>query len=195
MGNKKSTKQSKTIEDLQKASEALYYEIMMLNNCASSLSECSKNRILFSQFTVNILIESFCVHLRNLIEFFGKKKTDSDRITNEHFLPESVNVSYPYNLKKKYSGKVNNLLSHLTFHRLSYPINQKEWNLNQIANEVNEDIIQFYNKADKHLLCPKIIEYINAFQSGDKMQYNSYTCSTSDATLPSGTITKFSKES
>ena len=83
---------SKTSENLQKASEALYYEIMMLNNCASTFYECSKNQILFSQFTVNILIESFCVHLRNLIEFFGPKKDGhikkDDRIRYEDFLSE-----------------------------------------------------------------------------------------------------------
>ena len=107
---------------------------------------------------------------------------------------KNIKLEYPHKLKDKYYKKVCNLLSHLTFHRLSYSIDQKDWNLNQIASEVNQNIIQFYNKADIHFLCPKIIEYINAFQSGDKMEYNRYTCSTSDTILPSETITRFSKE-
>ena len=111
----------------------------MLNNCASAFYECLKNKILFSQFTQNILVESFCVHFRNLIEFFGQKT--KDRITHEHFL--NVKIEYSHKLKHKYWEKVNNLLSHLTFKRLTYDIDDKDWDLIQMANEVNQNIIRF----------------------------------------------------
>ena len=166
----------KTRKELQKASEAIHYELSMLNACATTLDECSKNKILFSQFTQNILIESFCVHLRNMIEFFGKKK--KGYITYQYFLPENSNIKFLHNLKRKYNTKVNNLLSHLTFHRLSYEPERKNWELEQIANEVNENFKIFSENADTGLFCAKMKIFINSLPFQDL----NLTNSTSDTT-------------
>ena len=36
-------------KEIEEASKALYYELLMLNACATTFDECSKNKILFSQ--------------------------------------------------------------------------------------------------------------------------------------------------
>ena len=166
----------KTRKELQKASEAIHYELSMLNACATTLDECSKNKILFSPFTINILIESFCVHLRNMIEFFGRKK--KDYITYQYFLPENSNITFPHNLKSKHIKKVNNLLSHITFHRLSYGPERKAWKLGQIANEVDENFKIFSKNADTDLFCAKMKIFINSLPFQDL----NLTNSTSDTT-------------
>ena len=166
----------KTRKELQKASEAIHYELSMLNACATTLDECSKNKMLFSQFTINILIESFCVHLRNMIEFFGRKKRNY--ITYKYFLPENTNITFPHDLKRIHNEKVNNLLSHITFHRLSYGPEIKVWKLGQIANEVNENFKIFSENADTSLFCAKMKIFLNSLPFQD----SNLTNSTSDTT-------------
>jgi len=152
-------KKTKSKEDLVKASKALYYEIIMLNECAK-FSQTSKNIIDLSSFLKNILIESFSVHLRNMIEFFGEEK--KDYITYKYFIASDKCVGFPHNLSKKYNTKVNNLLSHLTFARLKFKQKQKTWLLSQIANEVNENFREFFKNADSNLLCGELEDYMEA---------------------------------
>lgn len=151
-------KKNKSKEDLIKASKALYYEIMMLNECAK-FSKIFKNVIDLSSFLKNILIESFCVHLRNVIEFFGEQK--KDYITYKYFIASDKSVGFPHNLAEKYNKKVNNLLSHLTFARLKFKQKQKTWLLSQIANEVNENLREFFKNADSNLLCDEFKDIFN----------------------------------
>lgn len=169
------TRPKRTSEEIKKSSEALYYELLMLNDCATYNCECSKIKIPYLQFTQNILTESFCVHLRNLIEFFGKKQ--KDYITYHYFLPENSNVTFPHNLKEKYNEKVNNLLSHLTFHRLTYGPEEKDWKLGQITGEVNENFKKFMEKANPDLLCDKLKNFNftpNALSTAGTMSYNQF---------------------
>jgi hypothetical protein len=144
----------RTFEELKKASEALYYEILMLNECA----KFSKTfKIDISPFLNNIVIESFCVHLRNMIEFFRKEK--KDYITYKYFIASDKNAGFPHGLSEKYNKKINNLLSHLTFKCLEFDQAHSKWELCQIANEVNENFREFLNKANHSLLCDKLKNY------------------------------------
>jgi len=147
----------RTKEELIEASEALYYEIMMLNECAK-FSETFKNTIYLSQFLENILTESFCVHLRNITEFFGKEKRDY--ITYKFFMASEKSIALPHDLSGKYNAKVNNLLSHLTFARLAFKQEEKTWLLSQIANQVNENLREFFGNADHNSLCNKLENYM-----------------------------------
>jgi len=146
----------------------------MLNECAARI-QSYKNK---DTIMCNALIEAFCVHLRNLIEFSGKKR--KDYITYQYFLPENSSVTLPHNLMDKYNVKVNNLLSHLTFHRLTYGHEEKYWRLGQIANEVNENMLQFIDAADRSLLCDEIKQYSKQLESVNKVHDDSLTVSSGD---------------
>jgi len=153
-------KQIKSPDDLKKASKALYYEIKMLNESAN------KHKLLTTKNDViwNALIESFCVHLRNFIEFFGKQR--KDHITYELFT-SGKSIEFKNNLKKDYPNKVNNLLSHLTFKRLEFYGSGKDWDIQSIANEVNENIKLFLENAEADLICDELNEYINTVEKKD----------------------------
>ena len=159
------TTRQKSTEDIIKASEAFYYEIMMLNKCAK-FSEAFKNIIDISQFLENILTESFCVHLRNVIEFFGKKK--GDNITYEFFINNDKKFTFPHDLYRKYNKKVNNLLSHVTFERLKFEQKEKIWMLPLIANEINDNLREFFKNADDNLLCDKLKNYMEGMFEKEK---------------------------
>ena len=124
--------------------------------------------------TYKAIIESFCVHLRNFIEFFYRKKrwpfwTD--------FLPRGKTISLKYKLDK-YETKVNDLLSHCTYKSLNYKVIDKEWDI-QIANEINQNMFQFIDAADKSLLCDEIIKYRRQLESVSTTNDNHLTCTTS----------------
>ncbi len=158
------TRPKRTSEEIKKASEALYYEMSMLNNCAKFYEQREKELTQPQHsFLKNILIESFCVHLRNLIEFFGEKH--KGYITHQYFLPKNSNVTFPHSLKEKYNEKVNNLLSHLTFHRLTYGPEKKPWKLGQITGEVNKNFREFIKNADPNLLYEDLKKFDNYFAS------------------------------
>jgi hypothetical protein len=162
-----------------KVSKAWYYEWMMLNGCLARIKDYkNKDMIIY-----NALIEAFCVHLRNFIDFFHRK---DKRPFWTDFLPEDKNIQLSHNLDK-YSEKVNDLLSHLTYQRLKYTDLDKEWHIPDIANEVNENMFQFLDAADKSLLCDEIKEYRKQLRLGNKAQDNSYVSTTNDV-VSSGTL-------
>lgn len=162
-----------TNKDKLEASRALRYEWRMLNESAVRIPIYENKDVIIC----NALIESFCVHLRNFIEFFHRDKR-SPFWTD--FLPRDKTISLKYKLNK-YESKVNDLLSHCTYRRMNYKGTKKEWNISQIANEVNENMFQFIESADKRLLCNEIKEYLNFFKSENKPQDSSYVSTTSDA--------------
>lgn len=177
----KPSRPKKTTEELQKASEALYYEISMLNECAE-FSRVFKNIISLCPFLKNVVIESFCVHLRNMIEFFGEEK--KDYVTyNDFILPHKI-VAFRHNLSKKYNKKINNLLSHLTFERLKSDQAYSKWELCQIANEVNENFREFFKNADMILLCDNLKNDNISTSNTTKSSIDAAAISTSTAYEP-----------
>lgn len=170
-------KRTKSTNELKKASEALHYEITMLNESANKhKSLTDKNGVIR-----NALIESFCVHLRNFIEFFDVRR--NDYITYKHFTSEQ-SILFKNVLKKNYSKKVNNLLSHLTFERLGYDESKKGWDMQRIANEVNENMKLFLENARADLICDKLKKYMDTKQRQD----DKYICTTGDSIKPASLV-------
>jgi hypothetical protein len=169
-----------TEDDKRQASKALRYEWWMLNESAARIPFYeNRDRIVY-----NALVECFCVHLRNFIEFFHRKKR---RPFYRDFLPESTSFELKNKLDR-YEPKVNDLLSHCTYKRLSYTKIEKEWHITDILNEVNENMFRFLDAAKDSCLCEDIKKYRKQFLPGDKAQAGSYTSTTSDAVLPGTTL-------
>jgi len=162
-----------TQDDKREASKARKYEWWMLNESAARIS-LYENR---DRIICNALIECFCAHLRNFIDFFHRR--DKHPFWTD-FLPEGKNIQLKHKLDKKYVSKVNNLLSHCTYKRLNYTKIEKEWHIPDITNEVNENMFQLLDAADNSLLCDEIKEYQKQLRPGNKAKDNSYVSTTSD---------------
>ena len=141
-----------TIKDKLESSKALFYEWMMLNESAAKIPIFKEtDKIIYWA-----LVESFCVHLRNFIEFFHRKDKQPFHID---YLPKGENISLKHRLDKIYGEKVNDLLSHCTYKRLNYTIDEQVWDIPQIRNQINENMLYLIGKADKSLFCKEILEY------------------------------------
>ena len=167
-----------TQDDKREASQARKYEWWMLNESAARIPVYEdRDRII-----CNALIECFCGHLRNFIDFFHRR---DKRPFWTDFLPEGKNVQLKHKMDK-YEGKVNDLLSHCTYKRLNYTKTEQEWRIPDIVNEVNENMFQFLGAADKSLLCDEIKAYREQLKCVDRGQDSRLLCTTSDA-ISSGT--------
>jgi hypothetical protein len=179
------SKKPRSPDELKKASEALYYEILMLNACAETYYECLKNKILFSQFTQNILIESFCVHTRSLLEFFCAPNPLENDIFYKDFNPSAgFTPSFAINLKVT-KDNLDVCLAHLSYERINKKIN---WEMYKITNEINKNMQDFLKSVNQSLICDKLKNY---FKAETKETEDNFTCSTSDMVLPGITVTAY----
>jgi hypothetical protein len=96
----------------------LPYEVDMLRATFSYLSGGAVLRVIFNGGVVNAFIESFCIHARNLIEFFEQQSTTPKNVAgSRHFtLPSYV----PFKMRQDHAAlthKLNNQITHLTYRR------------------------------------------------------------------------------
>jgi hypothetical protein len=112
----------------------------------------------------NALVESFAIHLRNMLDFLwpDKPKRKSDWVIAADFFPSPSDW-------EKLRPEISQLLSdsrvraareiaHLTYARLAVDPEQKDWNVRQIANEVTRVVEKFIRHVPMQFLGPKCSE-------------------------------------
>jgi hypothetical protein len=105
-----------TKEGLMEAFEHhLAYEIQMLRFTNFLLSVPA-----FSKGVANALIEAFCIHARNLIDFFNQQSETpggSDYMGARHFCRKEYKSFPNGDLDTKLTGKLSQQIAHLTYNR------------------------------------------------------------------------------
>jgi hypothetical protein len=134
-------------QNLALASDHLYYEITMLRFTACQLAarqaECDEPK--------NALLESFAVHVRNLRNFFFKKKPS--------LKDEMLAIDYLDNWnppKSEYlgriEGKINAEISHLSYKRIEISPEAQNWKVDLIVAELEGVLTAFLQGVpDAHL--------------------------------------------
>jgi hypothetical protein len=129
----KSRKQ-RTVDDLQNASDHLYYEIWMLTTLADGLaSEVAGNGPI-----ANALLESFIIHVRVVIDFLYAIKQRPDDVIAEDFFdaPEQWTDMRPTlsELLSQTKSRADKKLAHLSYERLNATPENNNWQVVQIAS-------------------------------------------------------------
>ncbi len=164
-----------------KVSKAWQYEWMMLNGCLVKIKDYeNKDTVIY-----NALIEAFCVHLRNFIEFFHRR--DKRPFWADYLSGKTIPLKHKLD---KYGGKINDLLSHLTYKRLNYNELKKRWPVLKIVEEVNENMFQFIDAADKNLLCDEIKMYKKQLEYSNTIRHSRFTGTTNGAIGQSKLVSK-----
>jgi hypothetical protein len=146
-------------EKLDEVSEHLEYEVTMFFKTAILLHDLQcgvlKSEILILK---NLLIESFVIHARNLIFFLYplspnennrkyKKKDDdilaADIICVKDYWKEKY-PDRPTNLDDVYV-RTNKLAAHLTYSRIQFSKEKKDWEYLKIANTLGADLKDFFD--------------------------------------------------
>jgi hypothetical protein len=136
-------------EELQEASNALYYEISMLKYSARGLA----SDITGESTIHNSLVESFLIHARLLIEFLYKDKRYKDNVMAADFFstPEKWRKIRPEKsklLNETFEGS-HKLLAHLSYTRLQV---KKTWPYLEIAKEIEAVLNVLLQNVSEDLL-------------------------------------------
>jgi hypothetical protein len=132
----------RTDQELQHASEHVKYEIEML---AATTSFFSKSPGGTDQAAWNAYLESFVLHVRNLIDFYYPPERRKGLILAQDYSDVTKwNGSLPAMtpLLKEPKSRVNKLAGHLTYKR---PVSDKNWKWSAISAGLDQVFICFLN--------------------------------------------------
>lgn len=109
------------------------------------------------------VIESFVIHLRNLIDFFFTAPTHDDDVAAIHFCPQ-WNEAIP-NILKLARDRANKELSHLTLQRKTGLHPDKPWDVAALFQSVHQVAKKFVSKASRAKLSPEVSKWVNMSRS------------------------------
>jgi hypothetical protein len=101
----------------------------------------------------NMVFESFCIHLRNLLNFFypPNSRKPSDVYAEYYFEKDNwwkENVVPISDSLEKARFRVNKEVGHLTTERIASMIPEKEWDRSQLMGEIVPIVTLFWKNAD-----------------------------------------------
>jgi hypothetical protein len=153
-------RKQRTPDELRRISEDLHYEVQMLLGSAQGLdSETTAEGTLH-----NALVESFAIHLRNMLDFLwpDKLKRESDWVIAADFFPSPSDWEKlrPEISQQLLDSRVRAAkeIAHLTYTRPTVDPEQKDWDVRQIANEVTRVVEKFIRHVPMQFLGPKCAE-------------------------------------
>lgn len=140
-----------TKESLKKATEHLLYETGMFYQTLALLTQPRH------QFEVNLLLDSFALHSRNLFYFFypiqKSKKNPKIKFKNDDMFAFDY-IDKPGNFRrgktkkkdlKLILRKVDKQVAHLTYARNRYNLKTKSWPFIDIGKKLTKTLAAFYD--------------------------------------------------
>ena len=142
---------------LKKATEHIFYEAWMFYQTLIFLTK-SKNQI-----EVNILLDAFSIHARNLFYFlYPKKHVKPDDILVFDYIKNGKAFNMHKTKKKDLMfivRKTDKQTAHLTYARNRYNSKTKPWPFLEIGKKIHKTLDSFYNNLhDSYRSLPYIIK-------------------------------------
>ena len=150
------TRSIRSPEELQQASNHLFYEIWMFETLAQTMALGIAGR---GNVINNSLLEAFAIHVRALIGFFYSESPRKDDIIADDFFtsPNDWQKMRPQKteLLDKAKKRADKEVAHLTYTRLDITPEQKHWDFVKIYNDLQVLIKLFLNNIPTDLLGSK----------------------------------------
>ncbi len=113
----------------------------------------------------NAMVESYVIHLRNLISFLYSEKVESKDIIAADFF-EDIKVWYQKRPAisqglKKARERSHKEVVHLTTDRIAEQVPEKEWPVSKLIGEVKRLMRLFANLASPERLDPSVKELLS----------------------------------
>lgn len=138
------------------SAEHVLYEFQLLWFATQELSRLDKPSPMAS-----VLIESFGIHLRNLIDFFFTPRSKPDDVIAVDFYPGWIET-IPASLTAA-RDRLNKELSHLTLGRKTGLEPSKPWDVTGLFQEVSAIAKRFAAKAPSAKLSPEVRKWLNTW--------------------------------
>jgi hypothetical protein len=145
------------------SSDHLAYEIQMFYLLTRELTRNLSTPVPFEQR--HALLESFAVHLRNLIDFFFYKPVKDGDVTARDFFDDPAKwgagkiSATLYEAKNRASKEV----SHITIERKDSGDVDKAWKFLDLYREIRAVAHRFAVEASDNKLSPKVAKFIKQF--------------------------------
>jgi len=113
----------------------------------------------------NALVEAFAVHTRNVIDFLWLSSTNDDDVLAEDFFPspdlwQRRRSPIPPVLETA-KRRAHKQVAHLTYTRLLFSEQEKQWPFVEIAQQLQQAFAQFLKTAPPELVAPLISDATN----------------------------------
>jgi hypothetical protein len=169
-------------DELRLLSEHLCYEVEMTYSLALWLAAFAG----VDQLVHNAVLESFTIHLRQLIDFFwpsgNRRVGDNPDALAADFFEEGewdrLRPERPVVLSEAVGHKVGWGVAHLTYGRAGVTPDEKEWGFVELAEALAPAVIAFVDNVDPEKLVPEEVERMKAVAEywggrgdGGAMQY------------------------
>jgi hypothetical protein len=131
--------------ELKLVLEHIMYERNMLISIANGLSIGIAGKSPIN----NALVESFAIHVRNLVDFLWPEKPKNDHVIALDFFSDKN--KWPdirpeiSNLLKKSRIRAHKEIAHLSYDRINVTKREKAWQTIEIANEIENAFKIFYS--------------------------------------------------
>ncbi len=140
--------------------EHFYYEVSMMKLSLYIARKNFSDKIIQNN-KMNIVLEIFLLHARNLLEFFYDKNDCKKDIAHvNHFLKSGIKwkkiQTKSNSWYKSLNKKINIYLSHMNYNR-KIDIKEKEWNLLELKKDFNNIIKVFLKNIDDKYLTGNIV--------------------------------------
>ncbi|MBL8212644.1 MAG: hypothetical protein JNK87_18160 [Bryobacterales bacterium] len=129
--------------------EHLMYELWMLLETRNQLKRPGAE----VGFYNNLLVNSWGLALRNILDFFFCSAQDDD-VVARHYVP-TWQVPMPPSLREAKS-RTNKELAHLTTKRIAGTPDHKAWDVDAISDELRLTVREFLRQADPGRLHPDV---------------------------------------
>jgi hypothetical protein len=136
------------------SSEHLMHELSMLWELAEMLPGRAPGT------ETSALLESFAIHLRNLIEFFYYPKKGEYVRAQDFFEDPGKWSPKLMSDTEKLLDRANNEVSHLTVRRISGSPPEKQWNTTHMLKQIESIAKEFAAKACDKKLDPRVREFL-----------------------------------
>jgi hypothetical protein len=128
-----------SITEIQKSGEHIFYEIMMMQGCATVLG----HGIFESGIVRHAIMNSFTIHARNIIYFlYPPQNKQQDDMDAQDFVKHGIVWAdirpEKSELLKQINFRVGKEIAHLTYERTKITAEDKAWTHVQINKEIRE---------------------------------------------------------
>jgi hypothetical protein len=148
---------------LCKASEHVVYEIEMLYGTLHELEALYRDRYGGAETSLwahDALIESWTIHVRNMMHFLRAVKPQPDDIVARDFFTGSEWHRFlprrpRDDAEKQIDRRINKEIGHLTYARTKVAPEKKQWQLSAITAKVGDDLLIFIKNVPMNRVEPK----------------------------------------
>jgi hypothetical protein len=145
-------------ELLDYSGEHLLYEIQMFRWLSSKVPAMTLG------VDLSAYLESFAIHLRNLIDFFYDQKPMPDDVVAADFFDDPAKWSVPISPTLTLAQtRANKEVNHLTLKRKAGLDPDKPWPVFDLYQEIRTVAQTFSAGASTNKLSPKVVEFINSY--------------------------------